>query len=531
MPERSPRPRPVVLCILDGWGNRSDTRDNAVLGARTPVFDRLVATCPQGLINASELYVGLPSGQMGNSEVGHMNIGAGRVVMQDLPRIDQAIADGSLADNPAMLDFVDRLKRSAGTCHLLGLMSPGGVHSHQNHLAALANIVASHGVPVRVHAFLDGRDTPPQSARGYLQEFTAQLEKGRDIRIATVSGRFYGMDRDKRWDRVEKAYACLVDAAGERAPTADAAVARGYGAGKTDEFVLPTVIEAYAGMRDGDGVLMGNFRADRAREILTALLDSMFDGFKRGRIVRFAAALGLVEYSTALNQLLATLFANEPIAMGLGETVARAGLKQLRIAETEKYAHVTFFLNGGEERVFDGEERILIPSPKVATYDLQPEMSAPEVTDRLVEAIDQGRFDLIIVNYANADQVGHSGNFAAAVKAVEAVDECLGRVTDAVTRAGGVMLVTADHGNVEQMFDYETGQVHTQHTLNPVPALLINAPPAVLSLADGRLADIAPTLLSLMGIEQPATMTGRSLLQSEPRGRILATAAKAAAVA
>jgi 2,3-bisphosphoglycerate-independent phosphoglycerate mutase len=514
-------PRPVILCILDGWGHRPDPADNAVSAARKPNFDRLVATCPQGLIDASELYVGLPEGQMGNSEVGHMNLGGGRVVMQDLPRIDQAIKDGSLAANPELRTFIDKLKASKGTCHLMGLMSPGGVHSHQDQMAALANIVAASGVPVAVHAFLDGRDAPPKSAREFLAAFARSLTPGLPIRIGTVDGRFYAMDRDKRWDRVTKAYEMLVNAKGEHAATPDEAVVQGYAADLTDEFVLPTAIGDYAGMKDGDGVLMGNFRADRAREMLTALLDPLFDGFNRSRLVSFAAALGLVEYSTALNHFLGTLFPSVSVAMGLGETVSRAGRKQLRISETEKYAHVTFFFNGGEERVFEGEDRILVPSPKVATYDLKPEMSAIEVTDKLVAAIDSKTYDLIVVNYANADQVGHSGVFPAAVKAVEYVDSCLGRLMEAVKRVGGCLFVTADHGNVEQMFDPESGQPHTQHTLNRVPALLYNGPADVRSLADGRLADVAPTMLRLMGLPQPAEMTGVSLLRTTPRTSVL----------
>ncbi|MGE0421925.1 MAG: 2,3-bisphosphoglycerate-independent phosphoglycerate mutase [Reyranellaceae bacterium] len=514
-------PRPVVLCVLDGWGHRPDPADNAVAAAHKPNFDRLTATCPQGLIDASELYVGLPAGQMGNSEVGHMNLGAGRVVMQDLPRIDQAIQDGSLAANPELRAFIDRLKASKGTCHVMGLVSPGGVHSHQDQIAALANMVAEAGVPVTTHAFLDGRDTPPKNAREHLAAFARSFKPGLPIRIGTVSGRYYAMDRDKRWDRVTKAYETLVNARGEHAATPDAAVAQGYAANLTDEFVLPTVIGDYAGMQDGDGVLMGNFRADRAREILTALLDPRFDGFNRSRLVSFAAALGLVEYSSALNEFLGTLFPSTLVTMGLGETVSRAGRKQLRIAETEKYAHVTFFFNGGEERVFDGEERILVPSPKVATYDLKPEMSAFEVTDKLVDAIDSRKFDLIVVNYANSDMVGHSGVFAAAVKAVEAIDTCLGRVMEAVKRVGGCLFITADHGNVEQMFDPGTGQPHTQHTLNRVPALLYNGPADVRSLADGRLADVAPTMLRLMGLPQPAEMTGSSLLRTTRRAPVL----------
>jgi len=452
---------------------------------------------------------------MGNSEVGHMNIGAGRVVMQDLPRIDAAIADGSLAINPELVAFIKKLQRSQGTCHLLGLLSPGGVHSHQHHLAALAHIVAAAGVKVRVHAFLDGRDTPPSSALEYVRNFLTATSAQPLIGLGTISGRYYAMDRDKRWDRVGKAYDALVLGQGKRAPDADSAITQSYTASTTDEFVLPTAIGDYAGMQDGDGVLMGNFRADRAREILTALLDPMFDGFTRSKIVRFAAAAGLVEYSSALNPFITTLFPPEIVRDSLGEVVSRAGLKQLRIAETEKYAHVTFFFNGGEELVFEGEDRILVPSPKVATYDLQPEMSAFEVTDRLVGAIDSGKYDLIVVNYANGDMVGHTGDIAAAIKAVEAVDACLGRLDEAVRRAGGVMLITADHGNVETMHDDTTGQAFTAHTLNRVPAMLVNGPAEVRALRDGKLADIAPTMLALMGLPQPATMTGQSLLQRQ----------------
>ncbi len=520
------RPRPAVLCILDGWGHRTDPRDNAILDARTPNYDRLVASCPQGLIDASETFVGLPKGQMGNSEVGHMNLGAGRVAVPDLPRIDTAIEDGSLAANPVLTDLLATLKKTGGACHLMGLMSPGGVHAHQDHLVVLAKLIAGAGVPVSIHAFLDGRDMPPRSAQECIASVEAGLaaprKAGLPIRFATVSGRFYPMDRDKRWDRVALAYDAMVDGRGDTAATPAEAVDKAYAAGLDDEFVKPTAIDGYAGMKDGDGVLMFNYRSDRAREILTALLDPVFDGFKRARVVKFAAAVGMVEYSAALNPFLRTLFPPAVIKMGLGETVSKAGLTQLRIAETEKYAHVTFFFNGGEERVFDGEERILVPSPKVQTYDLKPEMSAPEVTDRLVEAIGSGRFDLIVVNYANTDMVGHTGSLSAAVQAVEAVDACLGRVMAAVKKAGGVLFVTADHGNAEQMFDEKSHQKHTQHTLNRVPALLFNAPGSVHSLADGKLADVAPTLLALMGVPQPAEMTGKSLLSAAARPAILA---------
>ena len=516
------RPRPAVLCILDGWGHRTDPKDNAILDAHTPNYHKLIATCPQGLIDASETFVGLPKGQMGNSEVGHMNLGAGRVAVPDLPRIDTAIEDGSLARNKALTDFIATLKKSGGACHLMGLASPGGVHAHQDHLLVLANQVAGAGVPVWIHAFLDGRDMPPRSALECLEHIQAGLKPGLPIRFATVSGRYYPMDRDKRWERVTLAYDAMVDAKGESAKTASEAVDKGYAANLDDEFVKPTVIDGYTGMKDGDGVLMFNYRSDRAREILTALLDPMFDGFKRGRLVKFAAADGMVEYSAALNPFLKTLFPPAVIKMGLGETISKAGLTQLRIAETEKYAHVTFFFNGGEEQVFPGEERILVPSPKVATYDLKPEMSAPEVTDKLVEAIGSGKFDLIVVNYANTDMVGHSGILAAAMKAVEAVDACLGRLMDAVKKAGGVLFITADHGNAEQMFDDKTHQKHTQHTLNRVPALLFNAPPQVHSLSDGKLADVAPTLLALMGLKQPPEMTGHSLLAEAARPAVLA---------
>jgi 2,3-bisphosphoglycerate-independent phosphoglycerate mutase len=384
-------------------------------------------------------------------------------------------------------------------------------------------------VTVWIHAFLDGRDMPPRSAHECLDHVRQGLKPRLPIKFATVGGRFFAMDRDKRWERVTEAYEAMVDAKGKTAETDKVAVDQGYAANQDDEFVSPTVIDGYRGMKDGDGVLMFNYRSDRAREILTALLDPMFDGFKRGRIVKFAAAVGMVEYSAALNHFLKPLFPPEAIKMGLGETVARAGLRQLRIAETEKYAHVTFFFNGGEERQFDGEDRILVPSPKVKTYDLKPEMSAGEVTDRLVEAIASGKFDLIVVNYANTDQVGHSGNYEAAVKAVEAVDSCLGRVMEAVKKAGGVLLVTADHGNAELMYDERAHQKHTQHTLNRVPALIFNGPASVHSLADGKLADVAPTILALMKVPQPAEMTGHSLLSAAERPAVLAVPKAAAA--
>ena len=504
------RPKPVVMCILDGWGQADDAEDNAITRAPTPVYDRLLATSARAVIDTSGSHVGLPDGQMGNSEVGHQNIGAGRVVLQDLPRIDAAIADGSLARADELRATIAALRQSGGTCHLLGLLSPGGVHAHQDHITALANIVADAGVPVRVHAWLDGRDTPPSSGLDYLKQFTAAIAGQENITIATICGRYYAMDRDQRWERVERAFDLLTAGAGAAHADAITALETAYGDGETDEFVTPIALGGYAGMAAGDGLLMANFRADRAREILGALLDGDFEGFARKRVVSFAAALGMISYSDALDPFLSTLFAPERLSNTLGEVVANAGLKQLRIAETEKYAHVTFFLNGGEERVFEGEERILVPSPKVATYDLQPEMSAHEVTDKLCQAIESGQFDLIIANYANPDMVGHTGDMAAALLAVETIDGCLDRLSEALGKAGGAMLISADHGNIEAMRDHQGGP-QTAHTTNQVPLLLVNGP-ADTSLRNGRLADLAPTLLQLLQLAKPAEMTGTSLL-------------------
>ncbi len=513
-------PRPVVLCILDGWGYRAEIKDNAIAQANTPVYDALWQTAPRAWLKTSGLAVGLPDGQMGNSEVGHMNLGGGRVVMQDLPRIDTAIASGELAANPTLQAYIAKVKQTGGACHIMGLLSPGGVHSHQDHIAGLARIVAAAGVPVRIHAYLDGRDTPPKSALDYLAQFEAAIAGLPDTVIATVSGRYYAMDRDKRWDRVEKAYNAIVAGQGIPATSAKDAVVASYADDKTDEFVLPAVINGYGGAKDGDGLLMANFRADRAREILTAILAPLFEGFTRNHVVNFTAATGLVEYSTALNSLLTTVFPPVDLQHTLGQVVADAGLKQLRIAETEKYAHVTFFFNGGIEPTFDGEDRILVPSPNVATYDLQPEMSAPELTDKLTAAIRAKTYDLIVVNYANPDMVGHTGVLSAAIKAAETVDTCVGRLKAALEEVGGIMLVTADHGNLEMMMDDDTGQPHTAHTTVDVPIVMVNGAVAGLDafkLNDGRLADVAPTVLALMKLPQPVDMTGVSLLTQEPR--------------
>lgn len=506
------RPRPVVLCILDGWGYREEREDNAIAQGNTPNWDRLWSSEPRAFLEASEEEVGLPKGQMGNSEVGHMNLGAGRVVRQDLVMIDHAIVEGELERNAALNDLARTLLASGGRCHILGLLSPGGVHSHQDHIAALAGVLAHEGVPVEIHAFTDGRDVPPQSAKDQMAEFMADVHALPGVNVATVSGRYYAMDRDKRWDRVAKAYAALVSAQGETAADPIQAIEQSYAAGTHDEFILPTVIDGYTGMKDGDAILMANFRADRAREILAAFVDPAFDGFERAAVPKLAAAVGMVEYSSTLAKLMTTIFPPKSLTKVLGEVVSEAGLTQLRIAETEKYPHVTFFFNGGEERVYPGEDRILVPSPKVATYDLQPEMSAAEVTDKVVAAVDSGKYDLVVINYANPDMVGHSGILSAAIKAVEAVDVSLGRLEAAVRAQGGVMLVTADHGNCELMKDPQTNGPHTAHTLDKVPLVLVNGPAGVSAIRSGRLADIAPTLLDLMKLPQPAEMTGKSLI-------------------
>src|SRR3984885_4112920 len=465
--------RPVMLVILDGWGWREEAADNAIRQAKTPAFDRLWQTGPHGFLHTCGNDVGLPDGQMGNSEAGHLNIGAARVVMQDLPRIGAAIKSSGIAASPGPGDFLAKQKKSRGTCHLLGLVSPGGVPSHQDHAAALAKILTDAGVPVLVHALTDGRDTPPQSSAEDIKRLIAVLPKS--VAIATVCGRYFAMDRDKRWDRVEKAYNAIVAADAPRFPDAPAVVADAYANKKFDEFIVPAAVGDYAGIKDGDGLLCFNFRADRVREILSAMLDPDFAGFKRQRTVRFAAAVGMTQYSDELDKLMATIFPPQTLKNILGEVAAEAGRTQLRMAETEKYAHVTYFLNGGREEPFPGEDRIMVPSPKVATYDLQPEMSAPELTDKAVAAIASGKYDLIVLNYANPDMVGHTGSLPAAIKAVETVDAGLGRIAEAIEKSGGALLVTADHGNCEMMRDPQTGGPHTAHTTNPVPLLLVGA--------------------------------------------------------
>jgi 2,3-bisphosphoglycerate-independent phosphoglycerate mutase len=505
-----PAPKPVVLCILDGWGIGPDPKVSAPAQAHVPTFNRLWRDCPHETLVTFGPDVGLPTGQMGNSEVGHTNIGAGRVVAMDLGQIDLAIEEGTFANNPALRQFIAALEASGGTAHLAGLTSPGGVHAHQTHMIEAARVIAAEGVPVVIHAITDGRDVPPKSAAGQVAELEEALPPG--VRIVTVTGRYYAMDRDNRWERVEQAYRAMVNGQGQAgADSAQAAIAAGYAADKTDEFLPATVIGDYAGMKDGDGLYFLNFRADRARELLAAIGDPGFDAFPPGPRPALAARLGMVDYSEAHNAYMTTMFPKQDIVNTIGEWVAKQGLTQFRLAETEKYPHVTFFLNGGREAPFAGEDRFMPKSPKVATYDLQPEMSAAEVSDQFVAAIEKG-YDLIVVNYANPDMVGHTGSLPAAIKACEAVDAGLTRAVAALEKAGGAMIVCADHGNCEVMVDPVTGAPHTAHTTNPVPVILFGGPQGARLRPGGRLADLAPTLLALMGLPQPPEMTGKSLL-------------------
>jgi len=501
--------KPVVLCILDGWGLSEATEANAPHLARTPNFDRLMATCPNGTLITHGPDVGLPRGQMGNSEVGHINIGAGRVVAMDLGQIDLAIEDGSFAVNAALQRFIAKLQESGGAAHLMGLVSDGGVHGHLRHIVAAARMIRAAGVPVILHAITDGRDVAPRSARSHLARLIEELPDG--VRIATVTGRYFALDRDNRWSRVQEAFEAMVKGQGLRAADPNRAVSNAYARSENDEFIAATVIGDYRGVAPGDGLFCLNFRADRAREILQAMVDPGFDAFDRGAVPEWAACLGMVDYSEAHNAWFDTVFPSRDIVNTLGAWVADQGLRQFHLAETEKYPHVTFFLNGGKEEPEAGEARYMAASPDVATYDLQPEMSAAEVTDHLVGAIRDG-YDLIVVNYANPDMVGHTGDLKAAMAACEAVDAGLGRALDALEAAGGAMILTADHGNCEVMVDPETGGPHTAHTLNPVPVILVGGPEGAQLRAGGRLADLAPTVLALMGLPRPGEMTGESLL-------------------
>ncbi|MCG7925258.1 MAG: 2,3-bisphosphoglycerate-independent phosphoglycerate mutase [Candidatus Thiodiazotropha taylori] len=512
----SDRPKPVVLTILDGWGYSEDTEVNAITEARTPVWDRLWREHPHTLITTTGAAVGLPGGQMGNSEVGHLNLGAGRVVYQEFTRVSRSIRTGSFFTNQTLTAAVDKAAESGKTVHLLGLLSPGGVHSHEEHIHAMARLAVDRGAKqVYFHAFLDGRDTPPKSAEASLVALNEVFESLGVGRIASLIGRYYAMDRDNRWERVEQAYNLLVDGKAEyQVEDAISGLHDAYQRGETDEFVASTSVTpagaSPARVEDGDVMLFLNYRADRARQLTKSFVEADFDAFKRERVPALAEFVSLTRYHKQFD--IPVAFPPEKLRNVFGEYIAKQGLLQLRLAETEKYAHVTFFFNGGREKPFEGEDRILVPSPQVATYDEKPEMSAEEVTDHLVEAIESGKYDAIICNFANSDMVGHTGKFEAAKLAIETLDHCLGRVLKALHRVDGEMLVTADHGNAEQMEDHINHQPHTAHTTNPVPLVYIGRHNAQL-LEGGALCDISPTLLKIMGLSQPDEMKGRSLIE------------------
>ena len=501
--------------ILDGYGLSDNKEHNAVYEGKTPVMDSLMAGCPFVRGNASGLFVGLPDGQMGNSEVGHMNMGAGRIIYQDLTRITKAIEDGDFFENPAICGAMDNVLEKGSDLHLYGLLSDGGVHSHNTHLYALIKMAKEKGIKnIYVHCFMDGRDTPPESGINYIRELLDVLKSEGAGQIATITGRYYAMDRDNRWERVERAYRALTDGTGNRFEDPVSAMRSSYEAGVTDEFVEPVVIEKdgepVARIKDNDSVIFFNFRPDRAREITRCFCEEDFENFDRGERKKVNYVC-FTDYDPLIpNKTVA--FRKEEIKNTFGEYLSKLGLKQARIAETEKYAHVTFFFNGGVEEPNEGEDRFLIPSPKVATYDLQPEMSAPGVCEKLCECIRSGKYDVIVINFANGDMVGHTGVEEAAIKAVEAVDECVGKAVDAIYETGGVMFICADHGNCEQMVDPETGEPFTAHTTNQVPFILVNAKEGISLKENGRLCDIVPTLIDLMGLEKPEEMTGDSLL-------------------
>jgi 2,3-bisphosphoglycerate-independent phosphoglycerate mutase len=507
--------QPVVLIILDGFGINPRKEGNAAANASMPNIDAFLRGYPNATLSMSGLDVGLPEGQMGNSEVGHMILGAGRIVYQDLTLIHKSIDEGSFFSNDVLLQALRKTKEQSGRLHLMGLLGDGGVHSHQRHMEALIEMARREKLGnIYLHLFLDGRDTPPHSGEQFMRELNEKLKGWPEVRVATITGRYYAMDRDKRWDRVEKAYRCLTEGVGNRAASPSDAIRTSYQANVTDEFVEPTIIESSFPdglIRDRDGVIFFNFRADRARELTRAFTDEPFNEFPRSRRVQLATYTTMTQYDERFE--LPAAYPPRPIRNILGEVASRAGLRQLRIAETEKYAHVTYFFNGGEEKEFPGEKRILIPSPKdVATYDLKPQMSAREVTEALVRELREQEIGLVIANYANADMVGHTGNFEAAVRACEVIDECLGRVVDAALSKQGRVIITADHGNIEQLIDYDTGMPHTAHTTNPVPVILLDEERKSSRLNKGSAIDVAPTVLQLLGIPQPADMTGRSLI-------------------
>jgi 2,3-bisphosphoglycerate-independent phosphoglycerate mutase len=503
--------KPAVLVILDGWGMSDDPDHNAIMAARKPVWDRLWNSCPHTGIKTSGSAVGLPAGQMGNSEVGHLNLGAGRVVYQEITRISRSVRTGSFFTNATLTDAVDLAIENGTAVHLLGLLSPGGVHSHEEHIHAMVKLAVERGAKqVYVHAFLDGRDTPPKSAEASIIAMNRVFEDVGGGRLVSLIGRYYSMDRDHRWERIKLSYDLIVEGKAEyQADDALTALQMAYDRGETDEFVNATRIGEAVPIADGDVIINMNYRSDRARQITRPFIEPDFDCFERGVVPKIATYVSLTEYNKDFD--IPVAFPPERLSNVFGEYIANLGLRQLRLAETEKYAHVTFFFNGGVEQPNEGEDRILVPSPKVATYDLQPEMSAGEVTDHLCEAVESGKYDAIICNYANGDMVGHTGNYDAAVKAIEYLDQCLGRVVASLEKTDGEMLITADHGNAEQMVDQEAGQAHTAHTCNLVPLIYVGRDDAKLA-ESGALCDMAPTLLQMMGLPQPTEMTGRPLL-------------------
>jgi 2,3-bisphosphoglycerate-independent phosphoglycerate mutase len=508
----TPKNKPVVLCILDGWGIGDGGEFDAIASANTPCYDAMMAARPNTTLTTFGNAVGLPEGQMGNSEVGHMNIGAGRVVMQYLPRIDKAFADGEVAGNAYIGNLITDLKGSGKACHIIGLASDGGVHAHIDHILGLADITDAAGVKTHIHALTDGRDCPPQSGKAFIEKINAHVAVKPNTQLSTLCGRYFAMDRDNRWERVEKAYNVIMNAQGQAADNSAQAMQASYDAGINDEFIEPVVLNGYEGFQDGDAIIFANFRSDRAREILNAIMFADFDGFARaGGARQISSAISMVEYSDQLNEVMSVLFPAITHENILGAVVADHGLKQMRMAETEKYPHVTFFFNAGREVPFAGEERILVNSPKVATYDLQPEMSAPELSEKLLKVLEANEHDMVIVNFANTDMVGHTGSIDAARAAAESVDSTLCKLEAAVIAHDGILLVTADHGNADQMFDPETNGPHTAHTLNPVPFIVVGDDSADLK-AGGKLADIAPTILHYLGIPQPAEMDGDVLV-------------------
>ena len=510
MQEIAPARPPVTLCILDGWGLRRAAEGNAPLLARTPNFDRLTRSSPTAQLTAHGSSVGLPDGNIGNSEVGHLHIGSGRIVLMDIQKINQSIADGSFFQMQQITNFVERIREQGRKVHVIGLIGDAGVHGLSGHLLACTRAVARRGVEVKLHLLTDGRDTPPGSAAGALAEVEIGLPAGTSI--ATVGGRYFAMDRDLRWDRIERSFRAIMQGNGPRADTAGAAIATAWHGGKTDEFIPPTIVGEYCGLTDGDGVLVTNFRSDRARQLVRAFADPGFDAFDIADAPRCGSVLGMVDYFEKPEFRIDAIFSRQRVRNSLGYWVSQFGIRQLRLAETEKFPHVTYFLNGGSETPCEGEDRIMAVSPQVPTYDLQPEMAASEITENYLASINQ-RYGLTVMNFANPDMVGHTGCLDAAVRACEAVDHCLGRVADATERCGGILLVTADHGNCEVMIDPRTNGPHTAHTTNPVPVILYGWP-QVGRLRCGSLIDLAPTILELMGLNLPAEMTGRSLILS-----------------